>query len=99
MNCKTSIRRFESARRLHKIRYESAPLSVFLLSPSLLHPSSHASSGLFSGGFLTGHQLPNGHTRGVRLSPIYIVVGLLMTEFLQEKGVYVPFVYLYGVIF
>ena len=52
----------------------------------MVYDVSHDVNGRFSGAFLTGHQLPNGHTRGVRLSPIYIVVGVTVTDIGEKRG-------------
>ena len=55
--CKTSIRRFESARRLHGSRYGIVELAWSASSPFMLHGINHGISRRFSGGFL-GSILP-----------------------------------------
>ena len=50
--CKTSIRGFESHRRLHILRYETPLFSTFLSSSATVYAYTHAYTGRFSGEFL-----------------------------------------------
>ena len=103
-DCKTSIRGFESHRRLQHFRYESAHSGRFLLSPVVLY----AISLLFSGGIqhpkLKRQPLPrerlcqtnilaflaDTYVLGVCLSTTYILVGIPVTEIIDKRGIYVP---------